>query len=108
MTTITPVLLAGGSGTRLAVVSKSYPKQFSNLLGDNTLFQQCALRLVSSKSISFASPSYTNSDFRFIVLEQLKLVGLKSAGVLIEPDLKILAQLFWPQTYLLFQTTQKQ
>ncbi len=46
---ITPVLLAGGSGTRLWPLSrKSYPKQFSNLIGDQSLFQQSALRLTSS------------------------------------------------------------
>ena len=41
MTNITPVLLAGGFGTRLWPVSrKTYPKQFSNLFGKKTLFQQ--------------------------------------------------------------------
>ena len=55
MTTITPVLLAGGSGTRLWPVSrKSYPKQFSIFLGEQTLFQQSALRLKSSNQIEFA------------------------------------------------------
>lgn len=90
MTIITPVLLAGGSGTRLWPLSrKSYPKQFSNLLGDRTLFQQCASRLLSSKSISFAPHIIlTNSDFRFLVIEQLKMIGLKAARVLIEPEAK--------------------
>ena len=48
---IYPVLLAGGSGTRLWPLSrKSYPKQFSNIIGDKTLFQSSALRLTSSIS----------------------------------------------------------
>ena len=57
MTCITPVLLAGGSGTRLWPLSrKSYPKQFSALLGNETLFQSSAKRLVSSKAVQFDAP----------------------------------------------------
>ena len=51
---ITPVLLAGGSGTRLWPLSrKSYPKQFSDLFGNISLFQQSALRLKSTSDIKF-------------------------------------------------------
>ena len=66
---ITPVLLAGGFGTRLWPLSrKSYPKQFSSLLGDKSLFQSSALRLTSSKIIHFMPHlTVTNFDFRFIV-----------------------------------------
>ena len=47
---ITPVLLAGGAGTRLWPLSrKSYPKQFSNLIGDMSLFQASAQRLTTSE-----------------------------------------------------------
>ena len=54
MTCISPVILAGGSGTRLWPLSrKSYPKQFSSLIGDKTLFQQTALRVSSSEKVSF-------------------------------------------------------
>ena len=46
LTTITPVLLCGGSGTRLWPLSrKSYPKQFVPLMGEETLFQASAKRL---------------------------------------------------------------
>ena len=78
MTRITPVLLAGGSGTRLWPLSrKSYPKQFSTLLGDETLFQSSAKRFTSSKALQFNAPmTMTNSDFRFIVIEQLRGVGI--------------------------------
>ena len=56
MTQIYPILLAGGSGTRLWPLSrKSYPKQFSKLIGNKTLFQQSALRMVSSNNLKFAS-----------------------------------------------------
>lgn len=84
---ITPVILAGGSGTRLWPLSrKSYPKQFSNLIGDTSLFQQTALRLVSSEQIDFAAPvTMTNADFRFIIAEQLQGVGIDPGAILIEP-----------------------
>jgi mannose-1-phosphate guanylyltransferase/mannose-6-phosphate isomerase len=81
--TITPVLLCGGSGTRLWPLSrKSYPKQFSALLGEQSLFQASASRL--SK---FEKPLViTGSDFRFIVLEQLAAAGIDPGAVLIEPE----------------------
>lgn len=82
---ITPVLLCGGSGTRLWPLSrKSYPKQFVPLLGEETLFQSAATRLSGE---GFASPLVlTNSDFRFIVTEQLAAVGIDPAALLIEPE----------------------
>lgn len=88
MTRITPVMLAGGSGTRLWPLSrKSYPKQFSKLLSDETLFQRNVKRLVSSKIVKFNAPiTMTNSDFRFIVLEQLQGAGIDPGDVLIEPE----------------------
>ena len=90
MNKIFPVLLAGGSGTRLWPLSrKSYPKQFSNLSGGQTLFQQSALRLTSSAIVEFAPHiTLTNSDFRFIVGEQLQAVGIDPGAILIEPEAK--------------------
>ena len=90
MTKIYPVLLAGGSGTRLWPLSrKSYPKQFSNLMGERTLFQQSALRLTSSEIIDFVPPiTLTNANFRFIIGEQLQGVGIDPGGILIEPEAK--------------------
>ena len=88
MTRITPILLAGGYGTRLWPLSrKSYPKQFSTLLGDETLFQSSAKRLVSSQAVQFdATITMTNSDFRFIAIEQLQGAGIDPGAVLIEPE----------------------
>ncbi len=82
---ITPVILCGGSGTRLWPLSrKSYPKQFSKLIGDRSLFQMSALR-VSGKG--YAPPLVlTNADFRFIVTEQLAELGIDPGAVLIEPE----------------------
>lgn len=83
-TPIHPVLLCGGSGTRLWPLSrKSYPKQFARLLGAETLFQASARRLSGP---GFAGPIVvTGSDFRFIVTEQLAEAGVDPAAILIEP-----------------------
>ena len=82
---ITPILLCGGSGTRLWPLSrKSYPKQFVPLVGDETLFQASARRL----SGAGYAPALvlTASDFRFIVTEQLQEAGLDPGAILIEPS----------------------
>ncbi|WP_017997908.1 mannose-1-phosphate guanylyltransferase/mannose-6-phosphate isomerase [Paracoccus sp. N5] len=83
--TITPVLLAGGSGTRLWPVSrKSFPKQFAPLIGAESLFQASARRLSGAR---YAAPLVmTNADFRFIVAEQLDQIGIAPAAILIEPS----------------------
>lgn len=90
MIKICPVLLAGGAGTRLWPLSRrSYPKQFSRIIGEATLFQNSALRLKSSDSVEFSQHiTVTNSDFRFIVSEQLKEVGIDPGPILIEPEAK--------------------
>ena len=88
-TQITPVLLCGGSGTRLWPLSrKSYPKQFVPLVGEETLFQASARRLSGTgPDISFDAPMVlTNSDFRFIVTEQLHSAGIDPGTILIEPE----------------------
>ncbi|MFA5581128.1 MAG: mannose-1-phosphate guanylyltransferase/mannose-6-phosphate isomerase [Paracoccaceae bacterium] len=89
MTRITPILLCGGSGTRLSPLSrKSYPKQFARLAGDETLFQASARRLAGTgEGVAFGAPMVvTNSDFRFIVTEQLAEVGIDPGAILIEPE----------------------
>ncbi len=85
MPNIIPVLLCGGSGTRLWPLSrKSYPKQFAALVGDQTLFQASALRLSGP---GYGAPLIvTGSDFRFIVTEQLQGVGIDPGAILIEPE----------------------
>ncbi|WP_417258025.1 mannose-1-phosphate guanylyltransferase/mannose-6-phosphate isomerase [Celeribacter sp.] len=86
---ITPVILCGGSGTRLWPLSrKSYPKQFVPLVGEETLFQASAKRLSGSTGrLSFTAPSIlTASDFRFIVTEQLTAIGIDPGAILIEPE----------------------
>ena len=90
MQKVCPVLLAGGFGTRLWPLSrKSFPKQFSNLIGKTSLFQASALRLTSSGVIDFEPHiTLTNADFRFIIGEQLQDVGIDPGPILIEPEAK--------------------
>jgi len=82
---ITPVILAGGSGTRLWPLSrKSYPKQFSAFGSDRSLFQETVLRLQGPE---IARPVVlTSEEFRFIVTEQLGQVGVLPDRVFIEPE----------------------
>jgi mannose-1-phosphate guanylyltransferase/mannose-6-phosphate isomerase len=82
---IHPVILCGGSGTRLWPLSrKSFPKQFAKLMGQESLFQASARRSVG---VGFAAPLVVTGDsFRFIVIEQLAAIEMSPAGVLIEPD----------------------
>lgn len=82
---ITPILLCGGSGTRLWPLSrKSFPKQFADILGEQSLFQASALRFVGP---GFADPLViTGNEFRFIVTEQLAGCGIQAAGIMIEPE----------------------
>ncbi|MDA9666185.1 mannose-1-phosphate guanylyltransferase/mannose-6-phosphate isomerase [bacterium] len=102
---ITPVLLAGGSGTRLWPLSrKSYPKQFSSLLGNESLYQMSALRLVTSKTISFNRPlTITHADFRFIVAEQLQTSGINPGPILLEPEAKNTASAILAASLYLFE-----
>lgn len=86
---VTPVILAGGSGTRLWPLSRnSYPKQFVPLLGDTTLFQAAAQRLSGETDrFAFTRPMVlTNACFRFIIAEQLTVEGIDPDAILIEPE----------------------
>ena len=88
MTNLYPVILCGGSGTRLWPLSrKSFPKQFVKLVGEETLYQASAKRLTGSTgNASFQAPVImTNSDYRFVVVEQLQEIGIDPGAVLIEP-----------------------
>ena len=81
---IIPVILCGGTGTRLWPLSrKNYPKQFTTLVGSESLFQTTVRRLSGP---DFAPPVVaTNAEFRFIVREQLEAIGIASGTILIEP-----------------------
>jgi mannose-1-phosphate guanylyltransferase/mannose-6-phosphate isomerase len=84
-----PVIIAGGSGTRLWPLSRStYPKQFLALHGRLSLFQQAALRLQSLAAADIVSGGpcvVGNEDHRFLVLDQLAGLELPPATLLLEP-----------------------
>ncbi len=82
---ITPIIMAGGAGTRLWPVSReTMPKQFVSLLADGTSTFSATLERVRGKEFS-APIIVVNEDFRFIVAEQMMAIGIKGEIVL-EPE----------------------
>lgn len=81
---IVPVILSGGSGTRLWPVSReSFPKQFWPLISERTMIQETALRAVGE---GFAPPLVVcNQEHRFLVAEQLRDAGFSGARIVLEP-----------------------
>ena len=90
---ITPVILCGGSGTRLWPLSRQhYPKQFLKLVGDATLFKQSVIRAIALQNNNIQIEEIlivTNENHRFLVLEQLDELKLKTpVRILLEPEPK--------------------
>jgi len=85
-----PVIMAGGSGTRLWPLSRAgYPKQFLVLSGNQSLFQLAAQRLSSlaDADITVGAPLVVgNEEHRFLVLDQLRELGLRPGALLLEPS----------------------
>ncbi len=82
---VVPVILCGGSGTRLWPLSReTYPKQFLRLNGEQTLLQQTLQRLRSLDQIGPAL-LICNESSRFVAAEQLREIGIEDAGILLEP-----------------------
>ncbi|ALE02317.1 mannose-1-phosphate guanylyltransferase/mannose-6-phosphate isomerase [Candidatus Pseudothioglobus singularis] len=80
---IFPVILSGGSGTRLWPLSrKQYPKQFISLINDTSLFQETINRLPAKASKPLI---ICNEEHRFIVAEQLRQIKSKNNGIILEP-----------------------
>jgi mannose-1-phosphate guanylyltransferase/mannose-6-phosphate isomerase len=81
---IVPVILSGGSGTRLWPVSReSFPKQLWPLVSERTLLQETAQRAAGR---DFAPPVVVcNQEHRFLIAEQLRAVGIRDARIVLEP-----------------------
>ncbi|CAM7613529.1 MULTISPECIES: mannose-1-phosphate guanylyltransferase/mannose-6-phosphate isomerase [Enterobacteriaceae] len=81
---ILPVIMAGGSGTRLWPLSRSlYPKQFLSLVEDASLLQATLLRL---DRLECSTPLIiSNNEHRFIVAEQLRQAGFNDFDIILEP-----------------------
>ena len=81
---IVPVILSGGTGSRLWPVSReSFPKQLWPLISDNTMLQETALRGVGP---GFAPPIVVcNQEHRFLIAEQMRAAGIHDAEIVLEP-----------------------
>ena len=80
-----PVILSGGSGTRLWPLSRGqYPKQFLALVSENTMLQETVLRL---DGVAGLKPpiAVCNEDHRFMLAEQLREINCKAAAIILEP-----------------------
>jgi len=89
MIKVKPIILCGGSGTRLWPLSRTgYPKQYLCLNGKESLFQQAALRIneISDKDINISPPTIvTSEEHRFLAFEQLREINVEIGCALLEP-----------------------
>jgi mannose-1-phosphate guanylyltransferase/mannose-6-phosphate isomerase len=83
---IQPVVLSGGSGTRLWPLSREkYPKQLLSLIGDDSLLQATVRRVQGIAGAELAPPMVVcNEEYRFVIAEQLRLLG-QTGTVVLEP-----------------------
>ena len=81
-----PIVLSGGSGTRLWPLSREkYPKQLLPLMGDDSLLQATVRRVQGIPDVTLAAPLVvSNEEYRFVIAEQLRLMG-QSGSIILEP-----------------------
>ena len=81
---ILPVIMAGGSGTRLWPLSRgNYPKQFLKLNGEHTMLQDTLTRLTGLAHTP--AMLICNEEHRFIAAEQVRQLGVEHGGIFLEP-----------------------
>src|SRR5690554_483793 len=85
MAKLLPVLLSGGSGTRLWPLSReAYPKQFLPLVGEDTMLQATWRRVAPLAALP--PLVVANEEHRFLAAEQLRLAGVEHAAIMLEPQ----------------------
>ncbi len=82
---IVPVILSGGSGTRLWPLSRElYPKQLLPLVDSKTMLQETVNRLAGMKDIT-PPIIVSNENHRFMIAEQMRIIGIEPAAIMLEP-----------------------
>jgi len=81
---VQPVVLSGGSGTRLWPLSREkYPKQLLSLVGEDSLLQATVRRVIGTPGVTLSAPMVVcNEEYRFVIAEQLRQLGTQGAVVL--------------------------
>jgi len=90
MKTLYPVILCGGSGTRLWPMSRQqYPKQLLSLVEEHSLFQATLTRIYNNKTVGIKLQPpiiVTNEEHRFLIAEQIRHLNIENSVILLEPE----------------------